>query len=334
MNVQDLMAEIGADSLEPMAGDVSSRQYFRGKRGGKAIIVMMYPDASSVHLAELRRFISIGNMLAENGLRVPECFAVYEDKGCAVFEDLGQTPFSACLEDRPDDWARFYSMATDVLRGLAEINTPDDLPPFTQSPMHKKRDFAIKYTYPIFHGTSVSDDALAEFNAVWDEIEGGLAPCPHGFVHGDFHLENLMYTADEQCALIDFQDASIGPLPYDLVNLLEDARKTVPDDIKAQMIDHYCAGMSGADKGVFLQWYSVLAAQFHGRVIGLFIMLAAEQGRDAYLVHLPRLVNYMQVNLKQPVLAPLEAFFIRQGLDFGALNDLDGEEIRKIYSKL
>lgn len=334
IDVQNLIVEIGADTLEPIAGDVSSRQYFRGMRDDKPIIVMCYPDASAVHRAELQRFIDVDNLLAQNGIRVPACYEVRSEKAYAVFEDLGHVPFSQCVKDNPNDMDQFYVLATDVLRGLSIIDADDALPPYTQSPMHVKRDFVMKYTYPIVHGKLMPKDVLDKFNAVWDEIERRLPPCPQGFVHGDYHLENLIYTEDGQCALIDFQDASMGPLPYDLVNLLEDARKTVSDDIKTKMIDRYCEGMSVADKDIFLQWYSVLSVQFHGRVIGLFIMLAAEQGRDGYLVHLSRLVNYMHINLKQPILEPLKIFFVDQGLDFDALKDLDGEEIRTIYSKL
>ncbi|MDH5723786.1 MAG: phosphotransferase, partial [Alphaproteobacteria bacterium] len=175
-----------------------------------------------------------------------------------------------------------------------------------------------------------------EFFKIWDDIESALPPCPQGFVHGDFHLENMILQENAEgyrkCALIDYQDAFLGPLSYDLVNLLEDARISVPQDLQQDILADFCGGMNDNEKENFLNWYRVMGTQFHCRVLGLFIMLAAEQGRDEYLVHIPRLQNYVLEALKHPVLSPFKDWCIKEGLDFKPVKSLNGEAIRILFA--
>jgi len=115
----------------------------------------------------------------------------------------------------------------------------------------------------------------------------------------------------QKYGLIDFQDAFWGPLPYDLLNLLEDARQTVPDDIKAAMKDLYCTDMNAEERKTFDEWYVLLSCHFHCRVLGLFVKLKQERGMDEYLCHIPRLQGYIKEHLKNPIMQPLKEFIER-----------------------
>lgn len=324
--------------LSPVRGDVSPREYYRGRDAkGRGVIVMRYPDFNEAAQSELQAFIRIGKWLAAQGLKSPELYALHEEQACAVFEDLGATSFGKALREGHDR-EKLYTLACDVLIRLKEAGPMAGLPDYRESGIYAKRRQLVDYYLPLERGVR-SDEALAQdYLAVWDEIESALPPCPQGFLHADFHLENMMFVGGEEgigrCGLIDFQDALSGPLPYDLVNLLEDARVDVPEDLRAKIIDRYCADMSGDEKEVFLQWYRVLAAQFHGRVIGLFIMLAAEQGRDQYLIHISRLQNYLKKSLEDPVLAPLRRWFAKQGVDFEGPKDFNGEHLRETFRNM
>jgi aminoglycoside/choline kinase family phosphotransferase len=121
--------------------------------------------------------------------------------------------------------------------------------------------------------------------------------------------------------IIDFQDAFWGPQPYDLLNLLEDARQTVPDGIKAAMRTQYCAGMKADEVEAFDAWYSYMSAHFHCRVIGLFIKFSREHGGTEFLAHIPRLQNYIKTNLENPILAPLKEFMTRHKISFDCVID-------------
>ncbi len=336
---QTLARKLGVDDLETLPRDVSPRHYFRGNKDGKAFIVMLYPDASAENLNELKGFIDIGRWLDEQGVKTPSLYEISEQDCYGVFEDLGTTSFGKCYHQGVLDKPNLYAFGTDVLVRIKDAeHVIDGLPHYSQSRINQNRRQLLDYYHAYRTGVKTAEGKVDEFFNVWDEIEAGLPPCPQGFVHGDFHLENLMYCEAEkgikQCALIDYQDALFGPLPYDLVNLLEDARIDVPDDIRQKMIKRYCAGMSEQEEQAFLCWYRVLCAQFHGRVLGLFIKLAAEQERDSYLIHIARLQDYMRKSLQDPVLAPLKAWFDKEGVDFTPLNELDGNHIRKVFRNI
>lgn len=315
--------------------DASARYYFRGKRQGNDVIVMSYPDASEEYRTELKQFVGISQSLSNAGLKVAECYDLNEAECYGVFEDLGRASFGDCLRQNLVDQRSLYKKATQALIDMREVSDVQTLPLYKDTRIYVNRRQLIDY-YMAFAKEERPDEAMVqEFQSVWDEIELSLPPCPQGFVHGDYHLENLIYSENEenvrQCALIDYQDAFYGPLPYDLLNLLEDARATVPEQIREDMMSLYIEGLPESEREAFKGWFRVLAAQFHGRVIGLFIKLAAEQGRDGYLIHIPRLQDYLKKSLEDPVLAPLKVWFDKVGLDFQPINDLDGNHIRTVF---
>lgn len=335
IDINALKRKIGVDDLIPLPRDVSPREYFRGSKAGKDFILMLYPEPSAENLTELKEFIRIGQWLSHQGVKSPELLELHEDMCFALFEDLGGTSFGKALREKKAPAEVLYRHATDVLCALRDAAVLD-LPDYYCSRIHQNRRQLLDYYVTFQKGRRPSKDRVQDFLSVWDEIEKLLPPCPKGFVHGDYHLENMIYRpdADKQCGLIDFQDALYGPMPYDLLNLLEDARVSVPENIKREMINKFCVHMNSDEKQVFMSWYRVLCAQFHGRVLGLFIKLAAEQNRDSYLIHIPRLQNYMQESLKDPILAPLKTWFDKEGVDFTPVKDLHGDEVRRVFQNI
>ncbi len=350
------------DNLERIPRDVSPREYFRGN-DGRDFIIMRYPNNSPEHRSELLEFIRIGKWLFDNGIKTPKLYDLDESKCTAKFEDLGRASFGKYLSENPAEQIKLYTLATDILKKLATSGVPNNLPAYSNSKIHKTHSQIIDYYMPIILSSQSihislpssrptersgeiidpstcardDNDVLNGYLSAWDEIERSLPPCPQGFIHGDYHFENLMYISSnsglQQCALIDYQDALHGALPYDLVNLLEDARMDVPLNLRNSMIDHYCNNMSVNEKAVFLQWYRVLGTQFHCRVIGLFIKLAVDQGRDDYLIHINRLQGYIRDALNDPVLSPLKSWFKKEQLDLTMIKDFNGDIIRKFFDK-
>ncbi len=323
------------NTLEILPRDVSPREYFRGHDNGRGFVVMRYPEVNLDHKDELLNFIKIGAGLSGIGIKTPELYALDEDKCIAQFEDLGKVSFGKYLHKNPQEQTRLYALATDVLKTLGSKGQTQGLPLYNDSNIHKNRRQIVDYYIPFISGRKSSDVMLSDYLSVWDEIEANMASCPQVFVHGDYHLENLMYmdhnSGLKKCALIDYQDALYGHSPYDLVNLLEDARLDVPLDLRNSMIDRYCNAMSVEERDVFKQWYRVLGTQFHCRVIGLFIKLAAEQGRDDYLIHVNRLQAYIKDALQDPLLSPLKSWFAKEKLDFKPIKDLNGDAIRAFF---
>lgn len=338
MSHKNLAKEIGVDTLDALPRDVSPREYYRGHKDGCDFILMRYPEISDANKQELSEFIRIGQWLSSQGIKTADLYETNLEKCYALFQDLGQESFGERLNNTSDQAQSLYKNATEVLKILGTSDALDKLPNFTDSRIRENRKQFVDYYMTLLLLKSQDDAVTQRFLSVWDKIESSLPPCPQGFVHGDFHLENIMYQdpagGGNKCALIDFQDALIGPLPYDLLNLLEDARIDVSAEIKTEMQNLYCAEMNAQEKEVFMQWYRVLATQFHCRVIGLFIMLAADQERDSYLIHIPRLQKYILNALNEPVLAPLKQWFEEEGVDFDLVKDLDGNQIRNAFENL
>ncbi len=333
MDLKALSEKLGLDDLTALPRDVSPRQYFRCQKDERSLILMLYPEADDANREELQNFIRIGAWLDQNGVGAP-ALDVVDDQSCyALLEDLGSVSFGRALRENILTQEGVYKLGTGILKRLSSVKPLSGLPEYQDGAVHEKRRQLIDYYVAYAHKLDVDDYLVTSFLSVWSEIEATLPPCPKAFVHGDFHLENIMLREGEG-ALIDYQDAMLGPMPYDLLNLLEDARADVPLEIQSSMIDWYCEDMSASEKVVFLKWYRVLAAQFHGRVLGLFIKLAAEQNRDSYLVHIPRLQNYMKRSLNDPILAPLKQWFEKEGVDFEPLKDLHGDHIRTAFRNM
>lgn len=340
IDIDAIARETGCNKIEPLARDVSPREYFSAHKNGENCVLMVYHEANKASRDELAEFVRIDRWLSQNGINVPDILQVNEKKCYAVLEDLGRVSFGRALHEGVDGFYqdRLYTLGCDVLKHLAKAKPIENLPLYKGSRIHANRRQIIDYYAPLKLGKMPKDGLAQNYIEVWDEIEKALPPCPQGFVHGDFHLENLMVCSGEmglrQCALIDFQDALYGPLPYDLVNLLEDARIDVPQSLQESMKIRYCEDMSKPEKEAFLMWYRVLGTQFHGRVIGLFIKLAAEQRRDKYLIHINRLQNYIKNALEDPLLAPLKQWFKKEGVDFLPLKDLNGDGIREVFKNI
>ena len=138
---------------------------------------------------------------------------------------------------------------------------------------------------------------------------------PQSLLLRDFHAGNLMYLADRPgvgaCGLLDFQDAGLGPVTYDLVSLLEDARRDLPDGLRGEMLARYHAAFPEIDSHAFDASCAVLAAVRHMRIIAVFARLATEAGKPGYLTHLPRVWRLLEARLTEPALAPVRGWLDR-----------------------
>jgi aminoglycoside/choline kinase family phosphotransferase len=160
---------------------------------------------------------------------------------------------------------------------------------------HDQEDSPIK---------SGNDRLIDEWFAAWKDIENNLPPCPRALTHMDYAPQNLMWNGG-QIGIIDFQAACNGPFVYDIVNLLEDIRIDVPDDIKQSCKDHYCATLSPEDSDLFHQWYPIVTVQFHARILGQIQYLAKEKGRGDLLKYYDPLMQRFEKEIEHNQLTPI-----------------------------
>ncbi len=132
----------------------------------------------------------------------------------------------------------------------------------------------------------------------------------------DYHVDNLMLLDDRQgiaaCGLLDFQDARIGPVSYDVVSLLEDARRDIPPALAEEMRARYLQAFPALEREAFRDSYDVLGAQRAAKIIGIFTRLSRRDGKDQYLRHIPRVWGILEADIERPALAPVKAWFDRE----------------------
>lgn len=272
-------------------------------------------------------YVRVDKYLLDLGLSAPRIYAANVPRGLMLVEDFGTKSYHELLAGPDTNALALYLAATDVLIHLYK-NTADHqiaLPEYYKGYVHTGRRRVIDWYTPALRRTRNEDGLVETYLEVWKNIESRLPPVPLRFQHVDFHPYNLMPLPDRAGAasvgLIDFQDAMLGPAPYDLANLLLDARRIVPEDIRNACLDKFKQGLPAAEWETFYAWYKVLACQFHCRIIGQAFRLAVRDSKTRLLAYVPVLQQHMLRDLAEPELAPLADFFRQNGISFSdALN--------------
>jgi len=290
----------GGAAIEPLAGDASFRRYFRVADGPKSAMLMDAPPPNE----DPGPFLDVGEWLAAHGHRAPAIHAADRTRGLVLLEDFGNDRMRDWLEDNPGAEDATYRKAIDALVALHQ-SPPGPFSPYDMAAYQREAALLPEWFAPAA-GFEVDADA---YSAAWDEV---LAPLllrqqPGVTVLRDYHAENIMLLPGGSQGLIDFQDALVGHRAYDLVSLLQDARRDVPEALERAMLDHYAAQ---ADTGPdFEADYARLGAQRNAKIVGIFARLWKRDGKPRYLAFIPRVWDYLERDLAHPALAPVARWF-------------------------
>lgn len=297
------------EDLHLLRADASFRRYFRAQRDGVSVVVM---DAPPAHEATWP-FVRIARQLEALGLRPPRVLDHDPEAGFVLLEDLGDRTFTQALAEGVDEWP-LYQRALDTLATLhqrwPEQGRADDLPPYDRERLLAETALYADWYWPRLHGQTMPGPMRTDFDAAWHRALDTLPPLPDTLVLRDFHVDNLMLPSGdaEACALLDFQDAVIGSPAYDVVSLLEDARRDVSADTVVRGLEHYLS-MVDMPRASFMAHYHVLGVQRTVKILGIFVRLAERDGKPRYLEHLPRLHHLLEQGLKHPELEPVARWF-------------------------
>lgn len=286
----------GAEIL-PLAGDASFRRYFRVRRGDEVAVLM---DAPPPH-EDPRPFLSIARWLAAQGLPAPRVLAEDCALGLVLLEDFGDVRMRETVDEAPDREHPLYAQAVDLLVTLHALPAAE-VPAYDRRELHREVDLLTEWYCP---AVGVAPDQAA-YAAAWEAVFAAALTDTPVTVLRDYHAENIMLTP-AGLGLLDFQDALAGHPAYDLVSLLQDARRDVPAAVEAAMLDRYLAATGAGEE--FLTAYHVLGAQRNAKIIGIFTRLWQRDGKPRYPSLCPRVWRYLERDLAQPVLAPVRAWF-------------------------
>tara|TARA_R110002110_G_scaffold258495_9_gene474315 strand:- start:594 stop:1610 length:1017 start_codon:yes stop_codon:yes gene_type:complete len=285
-----------------VAGDASNRRYDRLTRADRHTAILM--DAPPDKGEDVRPFIRIANYLTDSGLSAPKIYAQDEVNGLLIIEDLGDDLFATLMQDDPSVEVPLYRAAVDALIQLHDTG-PLDLP-LCDSDWFRTMNALIFDWY----ATGTPDDQVAAFHDAFAPLATRLDTDSKVVILRDYHAQNLLWLPDRngvaRVGQLDFQDALLGHPAYDLVSILQDARRDVDPRIEATMIDRYLSG-TGADREPFMAAYAILGAQRNLCILGIFARLCQRDGKPHYVDLIPRVWAYVQRDLAHPALTDVAA---------------------------
>jgi hypothetical protein len=291
--------------IRPLAGDASFRRYFRVHRGGDTAVLM---DAPPEH-EDIGPFLTVAGHLLDRGFKPPRPLAINREKGLLLLEDFGDDRVGPLLQREPGREREIYESAVDTLAQLGRDAAPGDIPPYDDAAMAREVGLFTEWYAPAL-SLDVDEEAyLAAWRQVWNGVLAEVERRPV-LVLRDYHADNLMVLPGRrELGLLDFQDALAGHPAYDLVSLLQDARRDVPAALEEAMLGRYAEAAGVQDRFAFRAHYEILGAQRNTKILGIFTRLWKRDGKAHYLPLQPRVWGYLERNLAHPALGPVRDWF-------------------------
>jgi hypothetical protein len=287
---------LAVDSLRPASSDASFRRYFRAETGTGRYIAMDAPPAHE----DVRPFIKVSALLREAGVQAPKIHAQDLEKGFLLLCDFGDRPYLGSLNEATAD-----ALYGDALDSLARLKRGVDtgscgLPPYDEALLRREMDLCPDWFLARLLGREPGPAEQAVLADTWQTLVDSAREQPQVCVHRDYHSRNLMVTDENNPGVLDFQDAVVGPVTYDLVSLLRDCYIVWPQErVERWALDYHQrlrdeGLVDEADPARFLRWFDLMGLQRHIKVLGIFARLYLRDGKPGYLGDLPRVLAYVR----------------------------------------
>ena len=278
------------DSISVLSADASFRQYYRATKSDTSYAVMDCPPEKD----NLESFLLITEKLKNAKLNVPEIFEVDREKGFLIMTDLGDNLYSKKLNDET-----VYCLYTDALEAIVKMQTKVDCSELKDFDKYYEEennlfvDWFLKKHLKTELDAALEKEITLEFN----KINSIIKSIPKTFVHRDYHSRNLLITDTNNPGIIDYQDAVIGPVTYDLVSLLKDCYVSWNDGLIEDMLESFFNRMkSNTINNIsdFRYWFEITGLQRHIKAIGIFSRLNYRDNKNSYLKDIPRTYTYIE----------------------------------------
>lgn len=312
-----------ADSLTPASADASFRRYFRLQREAPAQATVILMDAPP-DKEPVTSFLQVGTLLRNAGLRAPEVYVQDLELGFLLLEDFGTQTFLQKVlppggAQCEANYARpLYAQAWQALiqaqrYGQEMSKALVGLPAYDADRLHQEMALFPEWYLEKHLGLKLSDKESQDLEAIFAQLTQQATQQSQVIVHRDYHSRNLMVLEEgNNLGILDFQDAVLGPLTYDLVSLLRDAYIDWPEPVQIDWAARYwqearAAGITVPDDfGAFYADFELMGLQRHLKVLGIFARLSIRDGKHGYLNDMPRVLAYASsVAERYGALAPL-----------------------------
>ncbi len=312
----ELSCHLPPHEIAPASADASFRRYFR----------ITLPDASTLiamdappDKEDCRPFVATAKRMAMAGLHVPRILEQDLEKGFLLLEDLGSRPYLAALNTNSVE--QLYADALGKLLQLQKFAPVDGLPAYDEALLLREMELFPEWLLREHLHLALNDGERRMLQHSFGYLMDSALSQPLVCVHRDFHSRNLMVTDDNNPGVIDFQDAVVGPITYDLVSLLRDCYISWPSSrVDAWVHGYHRSASAGGlvrdvDREVFLEWFDLMGIQRHLKAAGIFARLNHRDGKPAYLADIPRTLGYIvEVGRRRAAVRPLSEFIVARVL--------------------
>ena len=346
---------------EMLPGDASSRRYIRLIKGRHSAMLMDQPQNVEAPLADANatpqerhrlgynavarlaganceRFVAAAEYLQACGLAAPDIYAADTENGFLLLEDLGDNLYADALVSGANE-RELYAAAIDALVAIHSQPAPATLSgiplfDYDETALLAEIDLLTEWFLPVALGRPTDANEKAEHRNLWKNALEAIRTESRVFVHRDYHAQNLIWMPDRlgvsRVGMVDFQDAVAGHPAYDLISLLEDARRDVPSALADEMTAYYLARSNlQSSTEEFRTAAAILAAQRNAKIIGIFSRLAQRDKKPFYLKHLPRVWRYMERDLENHALDNLRTWYERMVPREARFGTVRGQEERR-----
>lgn len=293
-----------------LADDASFRRYERIQdRFRRAVLMDAPPDKEDV-----RPFVTVANLLAGIDLSAPEILAADPEQGFLLLEDMGDDTFTRVLAQGGDE-KTLYAHGMEALVMLHRRYVAGQAVPEYDDELFIREAALLTEWYAPAALPMFDPDEMQTYRDLWPPLLEIARRVPSTLVLRDYHVDNLIWlperSSPRNVGLLDFQDAVIGPITYDLASLFEDARRDVDQAMANRMLDAYCERFPDLDRQAFMTSYRIMAVQRSLKIIGIFTRLAHRDNKPDYLRHIPRCWKWVEQGLAEPALSPLKHWLDR-----------------------
>lgn len=300
----------GPLKVEALAGDAGFRRYFR-LNTKPGLIAVDSPPTQENNLA----YVSVAMALQTQGIRTPIIYAVDFTRGFLLLEDFGYELLQSLLNE--DSLGEYYQQAESTLLEIQQTAPKAQTFPVYDAPrLYTEMALFGDWFLGKMLGISLDSDEISLLDTVFDVLIESAITQPQVVVHRDYHSRNLMLLSDKSLGVIDFQDAVLGPVTYDLVSLLKDCYVRWPAEQMRERAIIFAAKSPHCDASgqqQFLRWFDLMGMQRHIKVMGIFARLALRDGKQSYLKDLPLVIRYsLEAAKVYPETAEFYDWFLRR----------------------
>ena len=292
---------LGDWQIDIASADASFRSYYRLTKNGETYVLM----DSSLMLESLPPFVEINERLSHVKVRVPRIIVKNIELGYLILEDFGSTHYLDILNQ--ENYQMLYKKAIDEIVKMQQSNATD-LSLYDKVFLHFEMALMQEWYLEKYLQTTLTKEQQSVIDTTLDTIANVVMSQPQGvFVHRDYHSRNMMLTPKGDIGVIDFQDARVGAITYDLVSLLKDCYIEWDKHEVEQLALYYrdAVGLE-VDDATFIKWFDFMGLQRHIKILGIFARLAIRDGKEGYIKDIPLTLKYiLDVGVKYPELKEL-----------------------------